>query len=32
MFSRHNQDANEGCDFDFLRADHNAPVREPAIY
>ena len=32
MFSRHIQQANEGCDFDFLRSDHGAPVREPAIY
>ena len=32
MFSRHIQQANEGCDFDFLRSDHGAPVQEPAIY
>lgn len=32
MFSRHIQQANLGCDFDFLRADFGAPVREPVIY
>ncbi|HEY4250578.1 MAG TPA: L-arabinonate dehydratase [Roseomonas sp.] len=32
MFSRHIQQANEGCDFDFLRTDFGAPVEEPAIY
>ncbi len=32
MFSQHIQQANEGCDFDFLRTDHGAPVPEPAIY
>jgi dihydroxy-acid dehydratase len=31
-FSRHVQQANEGCDFDFLRTDAGAPVPEPAIY
>lgn len=31
-FSRHVQQANEGCDFDFLRTDFGAPVPEPAIY
>ncbi len=32
MFSEHIQQANEGCDFDFLRTDYGAPVGEPAIY
>jgi dihydroxy-acid dehydratase len=32
MFSRHIQQANEGCDFDFLRSEFGAPVPEPAIY
>ena len=32
MFSKHIQQANEGCDFDFLRTDFGAPVKEPAIY
>ncbi len=32
MFSRHIQQANLGCDFDFLRSDFGAPVPEPVIY
>ncbi len=32
MFSQHIQQANEGCDFDFLRTDYGAPVSEPVIY
>jgi dihydroxy-acid dehydratase len=32
MFTRHIQQANEGCDFDFLRTDFGPPVKEPAIY
>ncbi|MBV9681780.1 MAG: dihydroxy-acid dehydratase [Solirubrobacterales bacterium] len=32
MFSHHIQQANEGCDFDFLRTEFGAPVPEPAIY
>ena len=32
MFSRHIGQANEGCDFDFLRTDFGAPVREPDIF
>ncbi|WP_298161698.1 L-arabinonate dehydratase [Acidocella sp.] len=32
MFSKHIQQADEGCDFDFLRSDYGAPVPEPAIY
>jgi dihydroxy-acid dehydratase len=31
-FSQHVQQANEGCDFDFLRTDYGAPVPEPVIY
>ena len=31
-FSRHIQQADEGCDFDFLRTEFGAPVPEPAIY
>ncbi len=32
MFTDHIQQANEGCDFDFLRTDFGAPVTEPVIY
>ncbi|HYZ25159.1 MAG TPA: L-arabinonate dehydratase [Rhodopila sp.] len=32
MFTRHIQQANEGCDFDFLRTDFGAAVPEPVIY
>lgn len=31
-FSKHIQQANEGCDFDFLKTDFGAPVGEPQIY
>jgi dihydroxy-acid dehydratase len=31
-FSRHIQQADKGCDFDFLRTDFGAPVSEPVIY
>ena len=31
-FSKHIQQANEGCDFDFLRTDFGAPVPEPVIF
>lgn len=31
-FTRHIQQAHEGCDFDFLRTDFGAKVGEPAIY
>jgi dihydroxy-acid dehydratase len=31
-FTKHIQQANEGCDFDFLRTDFGAPVSEPVIY
>jgi dihydroxy-acid dehydratase len=32
MFSRHIEQAEDGCDFDFLRTDFGAPVPEPEIY
>lgn len=32
MFSKHIQQANEGCDFDFLRTDFGKAVSEPDIY
>jgi len=32
MFSQHIQQANEGCDFDFLRTDFGGPVGEPDIF
>ncbi len=32
MFSRHIGQADEGCDFDFLRTDYGAPVAEPDIH
>lgn len=32
MFSRHIQQAHEGCDFDFLQTSHGRPNDEPAIY
>jgi dihydroxy-acid dehydratase len=31
-FTRHIQQADQGCDFDFLRTDFGAPVSEPVIY
>ena len=31
-FTKHIQQANEGCDFDFLKTDFGAPVGEPSIY
>jgi dihydroxy-acid dehydratase len=31
-FSKHIEQADQGCDFDFLRTDFGAPVEEPAIY
>ncbi|MBX2804565.1 MAG: dihydroxy-acid dehydratase [Hyphomicrobiales bacterium] len=31
MFSRHIEQADKGCDFDFLRNDFGAPVPEPEI-
>ncbi|KZM48912.1 L-arabinonate dehydratase [Labrenzia sp. OB1] len=32
MFSRHIEQADKGCDFDFLRTDFGKPVPEPDIY
>ena len=32
VFTRHIQQANEGCDFDFLRTEFGSPVPEPVIY
>lgn len=32
MFTQHIQQADQGCDFDFLRTDAGAPVPEPVIY
>ena len=32
VFTKHVQQANEGCDFDFLKTDFGAPVSEPVIY
>ncbi|CAN5531688.1 L-arabinonate dehydratase [soil metagenome] len=32
MFTKHIQQANEGCDFDFLKTDFGGPVKEPVIY
>ena len=32
MFQRHVGQADEGCDFDFLRTDSAAPADEPVIY
>ncbi|WP_323770843.1 L-arabinonate dehydratase [Antarctobacter sp.] len=31
MFSKHVEQADKGCDFDFLRTDFGAPVPEPEI-
>jgi dihydroxy-acid dehydratase len=31
-FTKHIQQADKGCDFDFLRTDFGAPVTEPVIY
>jgi len=32
MFTKHIQQANEGCDFDFLGTEFGAPVEDPAIF
>ena len=32
VFSKHIEQADQGCDFDFLRTGHGAPVPEPSIY
>ncbi|WP_434052203.1 MAG: L-arabinonate dehydratase [Roseibium sp.] len=32
MYSRHVEQADKGCDFDFLRTDFGKPVAEPDIF
>jgi len=32
MFTRHIEQADKGCDFDFLRREFGPPVDEPVIY
>jgi len=32
MFARHVEQADKGCDFDFMRTDFGAPVPEPDIF
>ncbi|KKO72971.1 L-arabinonate dehydratase [Kerstersia gyiorum] len=32
IFSKHVEQADKGCDFDFLKTDHGRPVDEPVIY
>lgn len=32
MFSRHIEQADKGCDFDFLKTDFGGPVPEPEIF
>ena len=32
LFSRHIEQADKGCDFDFLKTDYGAPVSEPEIH
>jgi dihydroxy-acid dehydratase len=32
VFTKHIQQADEGCDFDFLRTEFGSPVAEPAIF
>jgi dihydroxy-acid dehydratase len=32
VYSKHIEQANMGCDFDFLRTGFGAPVAEPVIY
>ena len=32
LFSRHIEQADKGCDFDFLRTEFGRPVDEPVIY
>lgn len=32
MYLNHIQQADEGCDFDFLQSNFGAPVKEPAIF
>lgn len=32
MFNKHVEQADKGCDFDFLRSDYGGPTPEPDIY
>jgi dihydroxy-acid dehydratase len=32
VYTKHIQQADQGCDFDFLRTEFGAPVGEPVIY
>lgn len=32
LFTRHIEQADKGCDFDVLRTDYGAPVKEPDIF
>jgi dihydroxy-acid dehydratase len=32
MFARHIEQADKGCDFDFLRTGFGPPVPEPVIF
>jgi dihydroxy-acid dehydratase len=32
MFAQHIGQADDGCDFDFLRSDFGGPTDEPAIF
>ena len=32
MFSKQLEQAPDGCDFDFLKSDFGAPVRDPDIF
>jgi dihydroxy-acid dehydratase len=32
MFTKHIQQAHEGCDFDFLKTEFGPPVEEPVIF
>ena len=32
MYSQHIEQADKGCDFDFLRTDFGSAVKEPDIY
>lgn len=32
IYSRHIEQADKGCDFDFLKTEHGAPVPEPVIF
>jgi dihydroxyacid dehydratase/phosphogluconate dehydratase len=31
IYSKHIEQADKGCDFDFLRSDFGKPVKEPDI-